>query len=120
MKIQEYVNLTERTCVKLDTPLLDNLHMCLGMTTEIGELLDVFKKHMAYGKPIDWINVKEEIGDQMFYIACFCRINGFDLEAIMENNIKKLMTRYPNKFTQEDAINRNLSAERKVLEELSK
>jgi NTP pyrophosphatase (non-canonical NTP hydrolase) len=120
MEIQEYVNLTERTCAKLDTPLLDNLHMTLGMLTETGELADVLKKHMAYNKPIDWINVQEELGDLMFYVACFCRINNFDLEAIMENNIKKLMTRYPNKFTQEDAINRNLSAERKVLEELSK
>lgn len=120
MNIKTYTELTERTCANLNNPLLDNLHMILGMVTETGELADVFKKNMAYGKEIDWVNTQEEIGDLMFYIASFCRINNFDLESILENNIKKLMTRYPNKFTKEDAINRNLQAERKVLEELSK
>lgn len=120
MQIAEYVALSERTTAKLETNEMDNLHMVLGMVTEVGELADVFKKFMAYGKPIDWINTEEEIGDLMFYIAGFCRINGFDLEAILGNNIQKLRIRYPERFTQENAINRNLEKERKVLEQLQK
>jgi len=34
----------------------------------------------------------------------------------MENNINKLRVRYPEKFTEENALNRNLELERKVLE----
>jgi NTP pyrophosphatase (non-canonical NTP hydrolase) len=118
MKIQEYVEITQNTCAKLETKQLDDIHMILGMVTEIGELADVFKKNMAYKKEIDWINVQEELGDIIFYIASFCRINNFDLEAIMENNIKKLATRYPDKFTEYHALNRDLDKEREVLEQL--
>lgn len=120
MQIKEYAEYTSRTCANLGTPLLDNLHMLLGMSTEIGEIEDVFKKHIAYDKEIDWVNVQEEIGDLMFYVASFCRMNGFDLEEIMGNNIRKLMVRYPEKFSTENALNRNLQAERTVLEELKK
>jgi NTP pyrophosphatase (non-canonical NTP hydrolase) len=116
MKLNEYANWTENTCAKLDNNILDNLHMLTGIITEAGELADPFKKELAYKKPIDWINVKEEIGDLMWYIASFCRINNFDLEEIIETNVKKLETRYPEKFTEYHAINRDLNKEREVLE----
>lgn len=118
MEIKEYSEQAKRTLADLNNKELDNIHMVLGIFTEGGELADVFKKNLAYGKPIDWINVQEEIGDLMWYIANFCNINNFDLEKIIENNIKKLRSRYPEKFTEYDAINRNLEQERKVLEEL--
>jgi len=118
MQIKEYVTLSERTCAKLDNQVLDTFHMLSGMMTELGELTDPFKKQLAYNKPVDFINVQEELGDMMWYIANFCRINNFDLEKILQNNIDKLKARYPEKFTVEDAINRNLDKERKILEEL--
>ena len=118
MKIDEYVRLANNTRAELGTRDSNNIHMSLGLVTEAGELADVFKKNLAYGKPIDWVNVQEEIGDSLWYIAGFCQINGFDLEKIMENNIAKLQARYPNKFTSEDAINRNLEKERKILDKL--
>lgn len=118
MLISEYVDLAENTRSKLDTTLLDNIHMALGLVTEAGELADVFKKNLAYGKEIDWINVQEEMGDLVWYLAGLCNINGFDLEKILENNIKKLKTRYPNKFSFKSAIDRNLEKEREILEEL--
>jgi NTP pyrophosphatase (non-canonical NTP hydrolase) len=90
--------------------------MLFGMTTEIGELTDQFKKHLAYGKSIDWINVKEEIGDLMWYVSEFCNQHQFDLEEILATNIEKLQTRFPEKFDSDYAINRNLTAERQILE----
>ncbi len=116
MRLNDYCDWTENTCAKLDNQVMDTVHMLFGMTTEIGELTDVFKKQLAYNKPIDWTNVEEELGDLMFYVASFCRINNLDLEAIIENNVEKLETRYPNKFTQKDALNRNLEKERTILE----
>jgi NTP pyrophosphatase (non-canonical NTP hydrolase) len=118
MDIKTYTQEAERTTAKLDNELLDNLHYLIGMMTEIGELIDPFKKNMAYEKPIDYVNIQEEVGDLMWYLANFCRINNFDLEKIMQNNIDKLRARYPEKFTSENAINRDLNKERKILEEL--
>jgi NTP pyrophosphatase (non-canonical NTP hydrolase) len=105
-----------RTLAELNAPLEDDLHMILGMLTEVGELADVFKKYMAYQKQIDWVNVKEEVGDLLWYVSNFCNINGFDLEEILQTNINKLRARYPEKFTQENAINRDLDKERTILE----
>jgi NTP pyrophosphatase (non-canonical NTP hydrolase) len=119
MQINEYVELASMTNAELGSPTLNNIHMILGMLTETGELADVFKKNIAYGKEIDWINVQEEMGDIFWYLGNFCKMNNFNLEDILANNIKKLQARYPNKFTKEDALNRNLEVERKVLEELN-
>ena len=116
MKLNDYVKWTGNTCAKLESKLMDNIHMILGMATEIGELQDIFKKHIAYKKNIDWINIEEEIGDIFFYAASFCRINNLNLEKIIETNVKKLESRYPNNFTEYHALNRDLPKERKILE----
>ena len=116
MQLNEYSKWTSNTCAKLETQTFDTIHMLMGMTTEVGELTDCFKKQIAYNKQIDWVNVCEEIGDLEFYIASFCRINNLNLEKIIETNINKLKSRYPEKFTEENAINRDLESERKILE----
>jgi hypothetical protein len=38
------------------------------------------------------------------------------MKEVMDINIKKLEARYPEKFTEDKAINRDLEAERKILE----
>lgn len=116
MRLNEYCEWTGNTCAKLENVDLDNFHMLMGMLTEVGELTDVFKKNLAYKKMIDWVNVAEEVGDLMFYIASFCRINNLDLEEILHRNIDKLESRYPEKFTEYHALNRNLEREREILE----
>lgn len=116
MDINKYAEWTGNTCASLKDKETDNIHMLMGMSTEIGELMDVFKKNIAYNKTIDWINVKEEIGDTLYYIASFCRINELDLEEILNMNISKLESRYPEKFTEYHANNRNLKREREILE----
>jgi len=116
MELKEYIEKAKRTCPTLSTKQADNIHMSFGIVTEAGELADIFKKNLAYGKPIDWVNAKEELGDAMWYIANFCSINGFDLEEILATNIAKLEARYPEKFTEEKANNRDLGRERKILE----
>lgn len=116
MELNEYVQWTANTCASLDTHKDDITHMLLGIITETGELSDIFKKNLAYGKEIDWVNVKEEIGDIAFYIASFCRINNLNLQEIINTNVEKLEARYPEKFTEYHANNRNLETERKILE----
>lgn len=116
MDIKKYAEWTGNTCAKLENSSLDNLHMLLGMITEIGELSDIFKKELAYKKDVDWVNVKEELGDILYYLSSFCRLNNLDLNEILETNVKKLETRYPNKFSEEKALHRDLDKERSILE----
>lgn len=116
MEITEYQEKARRTCANLDSNKEDNIHMALGLVTEAGEIADVFKKKLAYNKDIDWVNVKEEVGDIMWYVANLCNINGWDLRDILDTNINKLVKRYPEKFTNEKALNRDLEGERSILE----
>ena len=115
MRFKEYMEKASRTDANLGG-VMDDVHYVFGMLTEIGELADVFKKNIAYGKEIDWVNVKEEIGDTLWYLANFCRKHDFDLEEILDTNIAKLEARYPERFTEEKAINRDLDKERTILE----
>jgi NTP pyrophosphatase (non-canonical NTP hydrolase) len=120
MKYKDYQNESKRTCPELSNNLrkglADELHMVIGISTEAGELLDAYKKHFAYGKELDKVNVGEEIADMMWYISNLCRMLNIDYEEMLERNINKLKARYPEKFTQENALNRDLDVERKILE----
>ena len=92
------------------------LHAAMGICTEAGEFMDAMKKCFAYGKVFDETNLQEELGDLMWYIALACHTLNVPLSYIMELNINKLKLRYPEKFSTEKALNRDLAAERVVLE----
>jgi NTP pyrophosphatase (non-canonical NTP hydrolase) len=92
------------------------LHYTIGVGTEAAELLDAVKKHIAYGKPLDLVNIKEETGDLLFYVARIIDMYGWTFEEVMETNINKLKARYGTKFSEAAALNRDLEAERKILE----
>lgn len=92
------------------------LHAGIGLATEAGELLDALKKHIFYGKPLDVVNIKEEVGDLFWYLAVGCDEIDGDFEDIMETNIAKLKARYGEKFSEHRATNRDLNTEREILE----
>lgn len=48
-----------------------------------------------------------------------CELLEIDFWQALTNNISKLQVRYPEKFTEEAALNRDLAAERKELEKVS-
>jgi NTP pyrophosphatase (non-canonical NTP hydrolase) len=111
---------TEAPC-DLDTlSRLDNnarrIHALVGLSTEVGELTDIWKKYVFYGKPIDVTNAKEEVGDILWYLAILCDSLGTTIEAEMSRNIAKLKTRYPDKFTEQAAAVRDLDKERQILD----
>jgi NTP pyrophosphatase (non-canonical NTP hydrolase) len=120
MDFKEYQTQSKRTCPELNdnlrVGLADELHMVIGISTEANELLDAYKKHFAYGKELDVVNVEEEIADIIWYISNLCRLKNIDFERALQRNIDKLKARFPEKFTQENALNRNLDIERKILE----
>lgn len=92
------------------------MHGMIGICTEAGELQDMIKKHLIYGKPFDPVNVMEECGDVLWYIGLCLDAVGYTLPEAMERNIEKLRKRFPDKFTNEHALTRDLDAERKALE----
>lgn len=92
------------------------LHYVLGVGTEAGELQDAVKRLIAYNKELDVVNIKEEIGDCLWYLSRICDFCGFTFEEVMELNINKLKARYGEKFSEHAALNRDLVTERSVLE----
>jgi NTP pyrophosphatase (non-canonical NTP hydrolase) len=100
--------------------MIEVLHALLGLANEVGEATTPVKAHIFYGKKIDWINLGEEIGDMMWYIAMLSRViqkkTGLTLEDWMLRNIDKLKARFPDKFKELAAVNRDLDVERKALE----
>jgi NTP pyrophosphatase (non-canonical NTP hydrolase) len=92
------------------------LHAAMGMVTEAGEIMDAVKKHVMYGKPLDLINLFEESGDSFWYQALLARACNFTFQDCKARNIAKLKSRYPEKFTVDHALFRDLDAERKALE----
>lgn len=94
----------------------DIIHAAIGIATEAGEFLDPIKKSMFYGKPVDLVNMDEEVGDILWYIAIYLNARGLTFERIFAQNNAKLKKRYPDKFNEHQALNRDLLGERKVLE----
>ena len=81
-------------------------NMCMGLAGEIGEVIDIMKKHIYQGKELDITDVIEEVGDVLWYIANFCNINNITMDECMKSNMKKLKKRFPNGFTVKDANER--------------
>jgi NTP pyrophosphatase (non-canonical NTP hydrolase) len=180
--IEDYGLMASKTCADLGLLSKNNMHMVMGVTTEIGEMIDAYKKHLVYKKTFDIVNVMEELADAMWYLVNYTRINNLNLPDLtnirrykllsketfvdkweivdellltleyflknpktnyfktiiklyvlteiinrmdnssitffsaLEKNIRKLMVRYPNKFSEFHAENRNLIEERNQLE----
>jgi len=96
------------------------LHGAMGLVTEAAEIIDQLKKHIFYGKPLDLVNINEEQGDAEWYQAILCDETGAGLDAIHATNIAKLEKRYGSKFDAHRAMNRDLDAERRILEGTTK
>lgn len=102
--------------LKGDHQLSRLLHALMGLTTEAAEAMDVLKKHLVYNKPLDRIHLLEEIQDTLWYCAIALDSLDSTFSEAFEGNIRKLSVRYKNKFTQEQALVRDLPAERAALE----
>lgn len=92
------------------------LHMALGKFTEAAEFLEAVLLAMNGEAPPDRINLLEEIGDGLWYDANALEALGSSFPAEMARNNAKLRLRFPEGFTEDKAINRNVTAERTLLE----
>jgi len=95
------------------------LHAVLGIATEAGELVDAVCRTLLSGKKLDAVNLAEEAGDVLWYVAVLLDAIGLPWEPVMQANILKLARRFRASFDGEDAILRDVDAERRVLEALA-
>lgn len=80
----------------INVPLL--LTACLGLAAESGEFCEIPKKMFFQGKPLNEENVfhmKRELGDILWYWVNACRALGLDPNDVVDENVRKLESRYP-------------------------
>jgi len=87
-----------------------------GMVKSVGVLVDLLKKSVMYGKELNEAGVKEKLQALDYYINQALRLFGQTSAGSRERNIEKLRARYGEKFTEAAALERNLAAEREILE----
>lgn len=74
------------------------INAALGLCGEGGEVADIIKKATFQGHELDVEHVAKELGDVAWYLAVGARAIGYDLETILQMNVDKLRTRYPDGF----------------------
>jgi NTP pyrophosphatase (non-canonical NTP hydrolase) len=80
----------------VNVPLL--ITAALGLAAETGEFCEIPKKMLFQGKPLteeSLFHMKRELGDVMWYWVNACRALNLDPNAVIEENVNKLMSRYP-------------------------
>ena len=78
----------------------------MGLCGESGETIDIVKKHLHQGHPLDKEKLIKELGDIAWYLAETAYALDIDLDQVLEGNIAKLNARYPEGFTAERSIGR--------------
>lgn len=73
----------------------------MGLIGEVGEVVDIIKKHFGHGKPLDEEHLVEELGDVLWYVNQIANNFGLDIKTIIRYNINKLNRRYPNEYAQQ-------------------
>lgn len=101
----DYQEEAKRTMDNPDSHGVDLLAIfALGVAGEAGEVADLVKKHLGYGKDMhDGDKLAKEIGDVLWYLAAVCEVSGLTLAKCAHMNIIKLRERFPNGFNHKDA-----------------
>ena len=104
MTVNEYQNLAMRTL----NPELDKkdvlINSVMGLCGESGEAIDIVKKWLAHGHPLDKEKLIKELGDVAWYLAEAATALDVPLEDILQGNIDKLKARYPEGFDTEKSL----------------
>ena len=82
------------------------LNGVMGLCGEAGECIDLVKKHLHQGHPLDSEKLAKELGDVAWYLAETAWALDLPLESILRGNLEKLKKRYPEGFDSEKSQNR--------------
>lgn len=106
MTPNEYQKLAMRTAPKGYSPHEYLTNAALGLAGESGEFADIVKKWAFQWHPLNDEHLKKELGDVLWYVAMGCEALGTSIETVMELNIDKLKSRYPEGFDTEHSQHR--------------
>jgi len=110
----QYNKLDDKQKIDIDPRLF---HGIIGIATEATEMVEALNTAIHGFEEVDWVNVAEENGDIAWYQSILMDDLNMNWDGVLHAVIAKLKSRYPDKFTNEEAINRDTDKERKVLEE---
>lgn len=117
--IAHRIAIPEDTVSALYEPNLRLVHGAIGMYGEAGELLEAMSKQLLSGQ-LDLVNVAEETADSDWYKNLIHSETGITEEqsraAVISKLTNKLTGRYKDGFTNEAALDRDVVAERILLE----
>lgn len=82
------------------------INSVMGLCGESGEVIDLVKKNVSHGHPLNREKLIDELGDVAWYLAECATVLDVTLEEVLERNIEKLKKRYPEGFSTERSINR--------------
>lgn len=110
MRVDEY----QQEAMTLLNPALTEkdvlLNALMGLCGESGEAIDVMKKHLFQGHPLDRAQLMKELGDVAWYLAEAATGLGVPLSEILQGNLDKLHARYPQGFDTNRSQNRETEA----------
>ncbi len=97
MTFDEYQKRALTTAVNEYEPLMAKTIWAMGVAGEAGEVVEKWKKIVAYkdgevGEE-DRRELGKELGDVVWYIAVFAHSLGLSLEDVMQTNVAKLASR---------------------------
>lgn len=97
MTFDEYQKKALTTAIFNPDPLMDKTIWAMGISGEAGEVLEKWKKIVAYknGEVTDEDRgeIKKELGDVVWYIAMMAHSLDLSLGDVMELNVNKLASR---------------------------
>jgi NTP pyrophosphatase (non-canonical NTP hydrolase) len=106
LSLDRYQNLADRSAGAGGQGERRLIVAALGLAGEAGEFANLVKKMTAHGHEFDPEALKDELGDVLWYLSEAATAAGLDLNEIAQENVDKLLKRYPEGFSQEDSINR--------------
>jgi len=99
-----YQTLSQRT--RQPNSGLEKFQAIFGLSSEVGEVAGILKKHLFQGHDLDRDELELELGDVAWYLALTCSVFDLKLGTVLERNVEKLKQRYGEKFTAEESLRR--------------
>jgi len=101
MEFDDYQKFTEITAIYPNERGVE--YTALGLNGEAGEVAEEIKRQIRDDEELE---VEEEIGDVLWYLARLCEELDISLDKVAEQNVKKLMDRERRDVISGDGDNR--------------
>jgi NTP pyrophosphatase (non-canonical NTP hydrolase) len=86
--------------------MLSPAAMQLMLNAFAGEILTVVKAHVIYGKPLNTEHLKTQASLYLTTLAFIAEAHGLLFADVLDQNIEKLRKRFPDKYSDADALAR--------------